>query len=191
MLRQAVVPQSTASVGTVLSMPIVSARQSEALPATSTTRLRACARPRSVIDTAGVVTVAPPSSLYSTRPTPDPGLASVPVTVRRVVRSCATAAVGSGVVLTGAVWSTLMVSVRHGETLPALSTTRVSSVCVPSVVDDRGASPTWIVPPSTRHSPWSTPDAASVPVSGERERGVCQAVGAAALVLTGSTVSTL
>ena len=51
--------------------------------------------------------------------------------------------------------------------------------------------PVWAVPPLTRHSPWSTPDAASVPVSGSESDGVCQAVGAAALVLTGLTVSAL
>ena len=38
-LRQVVTPQSTVSVGIVLSMPIVSARQSETLPAVSTTRV--------------------------------------------------------------------------------------------------------------------------------------------------------
>ena len=51
--------------------------------------------------------------------------------------------------------------------------------------------PDWTVPPLTRHSPWSMPDAASVPVSASESDGVCHAVGAAALVFTGLTVSAL
>src|SRR4051812_15100147 len=59
-LRQAVVPQSAEREGAVLSMPIVSLRQSEALPATSTERVSSVWLPSVVIATLGVVTVAPP-----------------------------------------------------------------------------------------------------------------------------------
>jgi hypothetical protein len=57
-------------------------------------------------------------------------------------------------VLTGFVRSTLIVSECHVETLPALSTARVSSSCVPSV-STTAVAPVWVAPPSTRHSPWS------------------------------------
>ena len=50
-LRQPVVPQSTARVGTVRSMPIVSVRQSEALPATSMMRVASVCAPSAVIVT--------------------------------------------------------------------------------------------------------------------------------------------
>ena len=95
---------------------------------------------------------------------------------------------GRAVVLTGAVASTLTVSGRQAETLPAASTARVSKVWVPSVVSATG--PGCAVPPSTRHSPWSKPESASVPVSAS-EMPCCQAVGAAGLVFAGRTVSIL
>ena len=138
MLRQVVAPQSTVSVGTVLSMPIVSvAPVGRRCRRCRRRGSRACAGPRSVIETPGVVTTEPPSTLYSTRATPEPGLASVPVTVvvKFVLRH---GAVGAGVVLTGLVRSTRTVSERQAEALPALSTIRVSSVC-----DALGRRPRW------------------------------------------------
>ena len=50
--------------------------------------------------------------------------------------------------------------------------------------------PLWTVPLFTRHSAWSTPEAASVPVSASASVAVCHVTGAAALVLAGATVST-
>ena len=47
----------------------------------STTRVSSVCEPAAVIETAGVVVTAPLSSLYSIRATPEPGVASVPVTV--------------------------------------------------------------------------------------------------------------
>src|SRR3954451_17380707 len=80
-LHQASAPQSTARVGAALSMPIESVRQSDALPARSITRLTSVCGPSAVMDTPGVVTTVGPSSLYSMRSMPEPGVASVPVTV--------------------------------------------------------------------------------------------------------------
>ena len=71
--RQASPPQFTDSVGLVLSMPIVSIRQSDALPATSTTRVSSLCEPAALIETAGVVVTAPLSSLYSIRARPSRG----------------------------------------------------------------------------------------------------------------------
>ena len=93
--------------------------------------------------------------------------------------------------LTGLVRSILTVSGRQAETLPALSTTRVSSVCVPSVATSAGEPDCTC---AAVHAPLAVIDAGaptSVPVSGSESDVVCQAVGAAALVLTGTAVSTL
>ena len=139
--------------------------------------------PSVVIETAGVVTTEPLSTLYSTRATPEPGLASEPLTVvvKFVLRH---GAVTAGVVLTGLVRSMRTLSERQADALPARSTIRVSSVWMPSVETAVGE-PLWTVPLFTRHSAWSTPEAASVPVSASASVAVCQVVGAAALVLAG------
>src|SRR3954454_4290721 len=79
--RQASVPQSALSAGVVLSMPIMSTRQSDALPAPSTTRVSSLCSPAVLIVTAGVIVGPTSSSLYSVRAIVEPGLGSVPDTV--------------------------------------------------------------------------------------------------------------
>src|SRR3954452_8289869 len=116
-------------------MPKLSTRQSPTLPATSTTRVSSLCAPSAVTDTAAFEEVEPPSRRHSTFCTPD--VASVPETVveKLVLRQPPATA---GVVLDGAVRSTRTTSERQGETLPALSTTRVCSVWTPSEATTAG-----------------------------------------------------
>src|SRR3954452_1044583 len=57
--------------------------------------------------------------------------------------------------------------------------------------DTRTGPEVWMSPKSTRHSPWSKPDSASVPVSASETAAVCHAVGAEGVVFVGSAVSAL
>ena len=63
--------------------------------------------------------------------------------------------------------STRIVRGTHGELLPASSKTRVCRVCSPSPATGTlvPGGPLWSPPASSRHSTWSTPESASVPVT--------------------------
>ena len=74
-------PQSTVSVGAVLSIPTVSVRQSEALPAMSSTRVSSVCVPSAVIETAGGGDDGAAVELVLDPLHAGAGVASVPVTV--------------------------------------------------------------------------------------------------------------
>ena len=79
--------------------------------------------------------IAPPSRRHWIEATPDAASEPETVVVKLVLRQpCVTA----GVVLVGLVRSTLTVSERHTDALPALSTMRVCSVEVPSTSTTAG-----------------------------------------------------
>jgi hypothetical protein len=95
------------------------------------------------------------------------------------------------VVSAGLVTSTLTVSVRQSEALPASSTARVSSECVPEVgMVIVSPLPTSVAgPPSRIHCIWSTPDSVSVPDSATWYGAAYQPPPGNGVVLTGLVVS--
>jgi hypothetical protein len=161
---------SVVSVGTVvslfsrMSMSTSSVRHAEALPARSTIRVASVCAPSPVTvacEAAGPDCTTPPSIRHSTWLMPECG--SLPVT--ETVYGLATGPDGDVVVLVGATESIRTDSERHSEALPATSTERVSSVCVPvpETVACSGEAPDVTGPASTRHSTRARPEPSSAP----------------------------
>ena len=160
------------SVGLTVSILIVSARQPDGLPAMSWTRVLSVCVPSAEIVTVSTPFVprcsalsASPSSwsFQPTDATPEPESVPLSTTEYGVLRQ-PVGAVGRGVV--GSVESSLIVCDVQPLAWPALSTTRVSSVCGPCPGMTTSCEvPTEMstLPPSMRHSTRWIAEWASVP----------------------------
>ena len=110
------------------STVVLNVFQSLQLPALSCTRVLSTCGPAPLIVAWGWVLTAPLSSVHSTEPD---GPDNASVAVMEILRLLGTVA-GTVVVSTGLTESMLMVSLRQPEKLPAMSLSRVESVCTPS-----------------------------------------------------------
>ena len=167
------VGMAVVSAGTVRSTLKSWERQSDSLPLASLTIVSSVWVPSVsnliVVLAAETLCTGRPSTRQRSRATPEP--LSVPAIVTSIAFGCqsgeAVVVMSTGSMVSCVYMSTLTVSSRQADALPASSITRVSSLfSVPWVVmlmlvPD---GPDWIGPPLMRHSTRSTPDGLSVPL---------------------------